>query len=67
MFIEDENLPLDVLRKFYDDFKHALCCLECGLESIFDPTLSGSIGRPLAILLRHHCESEQGERPGKGA
>jgi hypothetical protein len=37
MFIEDDKLPLDVLRKSYGDSHHALCCLECGYEAEFDP------------------------------
>jgi hypothetical protein len=66
MFIEDEKLPLDVIRKSYSDSQHALCCLECGLESNFDPTVAGSIGRPLAVLLNHDCEADHSERQGRG-
>ena len=53
MFIEDDKLPDDVLRKEYSEGRHALCCLECGLESEFDPSIKGSIGRPLHLLLEH--------------
>jgi hypothetical protein len=56
MFIEDDKLPDDVLRKRYSETRHALCCLECGSESEFDPTLRGSIGRPLYVLLEHDCK-----------
>jgi hypothetical protein len=55
MFIEDDKLPDDVLRKKYSDDRHALCCLECGLESEFDPSIKGSIGRP---LLEHNFEQQ---------
>jgi hypothetical protein len=51
MFIEDDKLPDDVLRKKYSEGRHALCCLECGLESEFDPSIKDSIGRPLHVLL----------------
>jgi hypothetical protein len=30
MFIEDDKLPDDVLRKRYSVTRHALCCLERG-------------------------------------
>jgi hypothetical protein len=53
MFIEDDKLPDDVVRK-NSDTRHSLCCLNCGCESEFDPTLQGSIGRPLHVLLEHH-------------
>ena len=43
-FIEDDKLPLDVVRKTYSDSRHALCCLECGFESSFDPRMQGAIG-----------------------
>jgi hypothetical protein len=56
MFIEDDKLPDDVVRKAYSDTRHSLCCLNCGCESEFDPTLQGSIGRPLHVLLEHHCK-----------
>jgi len=35
-FIEDDKLPVDVVRKEYTESKHALCCLECGFEYPFD-------------------------------
>jgi hypothetical protein len=56
MFIEDDKLPGDVVRKKYSDTRHALCCLECGFEWEFDPTAPGSIGRPLYVLLEHRCK-----------
>jgi hypothetical protein len=55
MFIEDDKLPDDVVRKHYSDTRHALCCLDCGYESPFDPSIKGSIGRPLHLLLEHNC------------
>jgi len=58
MFIEDDKLPDDVLRKKYSEGRHALCCLECGLESEFDPSIKGSIGRPLHVLLQHSCKEK---------
>lgn len=54
MFIEDDKLPQDVCRKAYADTRHALCCLECGFESSFDPRAEGSIGPPLLALYKHH-------------
>jgi hypothetical protein len=33
MFIVDDKLPDDVLRKQYSDRRHALCCLDCGYEA----------------------------------
>jgi hypothetical protein len=58
MFIEDDKLPDDVVRKRYSDRRHALCCLNCGLESEFDPTMKAAIGRPLYILKMHDCPDE---------
>ena len=58
MFIEDDKLPDDVVRKRYSDSRHALCCLECGFEWKFDPTVRDSIGRPLLILLTHNCKED---------
>ena len=66
MFIEDDMLPLDVLRKGYSDSHHALCCLECGYEAEFDPSQEGLIGRPLALLLHHSCEADDISHVGKG-
>ena len=66
MFIEDDKLPLDVLRKSYGDSHHALSCLECGYETEFDPSMAGSIGRPLTFLLRHSCEGDDPSQVGKG-
>jgi hypothetical protein len=40
-FVEDDKLPLDVGRKAYSNTSHALCCLECGFESSFNPTGAG--------------------------
>jgi hypothetical protein len=51
MFITDDKLPDDVLRRQYSETKHAFCCLNCGLECGFDPTQRGSIGKPLWVLL----------------
>jgi hypothetical protein len=42
MFITDDKLPDDVVRRQYAETKHALCCLNCGFEYGFDPTLSVS-------------------------
>jgi hypothetical protein len=58
MFIEDDKLPLDAVRKRYSDTSHALCCLECGLESEFNPTVKDAIGRPLHILVMHSCKED---------
>lgn len=58
MFIVDDKLPDDVVRKQYSDTRHALCCLECGFEATFDPSVHGSIGRPLYILLEHNCPKD---------
>ena len=66
MFIEDDKLPQDVVRKNYSDSRHALCCLECGYEADFDPSLAGSIGRPLALLLHYSCEADDTSRVGRG-
>ncbi len=66
MFIEDDKLPLDVVRKKYSDSHHALCCLECGYEADFDPTLAQSIGRPLTLLLHHSCEADDPSQVGRG-
>jgi hypothetical protein len=54
-FIEDEKLPTDVVREEHSDSCHALCCLECGYEALFDPRIPGDIGRPLLMLLIHPC------------
>jgi hypothetical protein len=51
MFITDDKLPDDVVRRHYAETKHALCCLNCGFEYGFDPTQPGSIGKPLWVLL----------------
>jgi hypothetical protein len=56
-FIEDDKLPTDVVRKEYSESRHALCCLNCGLESEFRPQLPGSIGKPLYDLMLHDCPS----------
>jgi hypothetical protein len=58
MFIEDDKLPDDVVRKQYSETRHALCCLECGFESQFNPSVRGSIGRPLFALLEHKCPQD---------
>jgi hypothetical protein len=57
MFITDDKLPDDVVRKQYTETRHALCCLNCGFEHGFDPTQRGSIGKPLWALLEHECRS----------
>jgi hypothetical protein len=54
-FVEDEKLPVDVVRKEYTESRHALCCLDCGLEAQFDPRDPRGIGKPLLNLLFHHC------------
>jgi len=51
MFIEDDKLPDDVVRKKYCDTRHAHCCLDCGFEWEFDPMVQGSIGRPCMYYL----------------
>jgi hypothetical protein len=61
MFIEDDKLPDDVVRKRYSNARHALCCLECGYEADFDPSVQGSIGRPLHVLLEHNCPKDVSE------
>jgi hypothetical protein len=55
MFSEDDKLPDDVVRKRYSDTRHALSCLNCDLESEFDPTMKASIGRPIYVLVMHDC------------
>ena len=58
-FTEDDKLPVDVVRKEYSETEHALCCLECGFESPFDPRQPHAIGKPLCVLAMHNCaESE---------
>jgi len=47
-----------VVRKRYSDTRHALCCLECGYEAGFDPSVQGSIGRPLYTLLEQNCPQD---------
>jgi hypothetical protein len=42
--IEDDRLPSDVVRKEYSESRHALCCLNCGLESEFAPRLPDAKG-----------------------
>ncbi len=32
MFMTDDKLPEDVVRREYAETKHALCCLSCGFE-----------------------------------
>lgn len=54
-FIEDDKLPSDVVRKEYLESRHALCCLNCGLESEFAPRLPDAIGKPLFVLMIHDC------------
>jgi hypothetical protein len=66
MFIDDNKLPLDVLRKNYSDSHHAPCCLECGYEADFNPSRAGSVGQPLALLLHHSCEADDTSEVGKG-
>ena len=58
MFIEDDKLPDDVVRKKNSDTRHALCCLECGFELEFNPTVQGAIGRPLQALVMHDCKQD---------
>lgn len=56
MFVEDAKLPQDVARGKYSDARDALCCLNCGFEWDFDPTVQDSIGRPLYVLVMHDCK-----------
>jgi hypothetical protein len=58
-FIEDDELPIDVVRKEYSESRHALCCLNCGFESEFAPHLPESIGKPLYVLMVHDCPSSE--------
>ena len=58
-FVEDDKLPIDVVRKEYSESRHALCCLECGFESEFAPHLPNSIGKPLYALMVHDCPSPE--------
>jgi hypothetical protein len=54
-FVEDDKLPADVVRKECSTSRHALCCLECGFESEFNPEEPGAIGKPLYALVLHDC------------
>ena len=46
MYVTDDKLPDDVLRKAYDETRRALCCSECNFQSSFDPrTLKRSENR----------------------
>jgi hypothetical protein len=58
-FIEDDKLPIDVVRKEYSESRHALCCLNCGFESEFALHLPDSIGKPLYALMVHDCPSSE--------
>jgi hypothetical protein len=58
-FIEDDKLPIDVVRKEYSESRHALCCLECGFESEFAPHVPDSIGKPLYALMVHDCPGSE--------
>ena len=58
-FIEDDKLPIDVVRKEYSESRHALCCLNCGFESEFAPHLPDSIGKPLYVLMVHDCPNTE--------
>lgn len=53
--VEDDKLPEDVVRMEYSDSMHTLCCVECGVETPFNPRQPGSIGKPLYALLLHEC------------
>lgn len=57
-FVEDDKLPLNVGRKSYSSTRHALCCLECGSEASFNPTVSGAIGTLLLALYKHKCKKD---------
>ena len=56
MFVEDAKLPQHVVRKKYSETQDALCCLNCGFEWDFDPTVRDSIGRSLYVLFMHDCK-----------
>lgn len=58
MFVEDAKLPQDVVRKKYSDTQDALCCLNCGFEWHYDPTVQASIGRSLYVLVMHDCKMD---------
>jgi len=59
MYVTDDKLPDDVLRKAYDETRHALCCSECNFESFFDPRTPQAIGKPLMALVLHDCETDR--------
>lgn len=56
MFVENDKLPQDAVRSKYSETRDPLCYLNCGFEWDFDPTVQGSIGRPLSVLLMHNCK-----------
>jgi hypothetical protein len=58
-FIEDDKLPLDVVRKGYSEAEHALCCLECGFEYPFDSRQPHAISKPLYVLAMHNCAKSE--------
>jgi hypothetical protein len=58
VFLEDDQLPADVVQKKYSERRHALCCLECGFEFSFDPTVKDSIETPLYALVMHCCKRD---------
>lgn len=57
-FVQDDKLPDNVLRKAYDEARHALCCSGCNFESFFDPRTPQAIGKPLMALVLHECEAD---------
>jgi hypothetical protein len=58
-FIEDDKLPIDVVRKEYSESRHALCCLNCRFETEFAPHLPDSIGKPLHVLMVHDAPAQK--------
>jgi hypothetical protein len=54
-FFEDDKLPVDLARKEYSTSRYALCCLECGIESEFNPQEQGAIGKPLYVIALYAC------------
>ena len=60
LLIEDDKLPDDMVRNKSSDMRHALSCLECDFKCELDPTVPGSIGGPLYVLLEHRCKKYEG-------
>ena len=50
MYVRDDKLSDDVLRKAYSVERDSLCCLGCNFEAFFDPTIPCSLGKPFGHL-----------------